>query len=209
MSLVQQVARNNPTRRRAKTGVKGNVGSDQTTLAYRASGNYFTTNAGGEIIGSRLYIPGHLGSAILANAGVGVCSYYSGGKFLPGTHSKWTPGVGFTATGRVFVAFTTSPEVYISWATLATNAAKIDAIRGFGNCVSFPSYQETTVQVPTTLRRRLFDVNINPLPDADEYDRSCQIFMMWGAWGAPATTNLGNFEYHDRVYMEGLSMVPT
>lgn len=207
-TLVAQVARNQPRRRRTQA-INGSVGADKTTLKYRAIGGTYTTNSEGFTFMARAYCPGFNDGSIAGAAGIAVLAYYSDGKFLPGTSCRWIPNVGFTTSGRVYVGYSTNPEVIASWNS-ATSASKTTIIQGLGNTVSFPIYQETDVIVPTELRRRMFDTNESiDLTDVNQVDRSVQVFMMAVVVGGPADSGIGNFEYHDHAYVSGLQNVIT
>jgi len=208
MNLAGQVARNQP-RRRVNQSVRGSVGSDRTTLGYRSIGATITTDTDGLAAYGRHYIPGYTGGALVSSAGVAVANYYSDGKFNPGSRIKWVPEQGFTTTGRVYVGFTTNAEIMAGWDGM-TQAARNNFVRSLGNAISFPIYQETEIQVPTELRRRLFDINANvALNSVDVLDRCCQTLLVCVIIGAPAIKTAGAFEFYDNVYLEGLNAYAT
>lgn len=192
------------------------IGTDSTTLRYNCEAASFTLDGIGFNYSGRRYIVGNTAGFALAPPGIRVANFYSDGKFLPGTKSKWIPNVGFTTSGRIYVAFTTNPEVMTAWETLASTGTPsdiVDFVRGFGNVQSWPIYQEHTVVTPSILRRRMFDVNGTTSSSGDLavniYDRCVQIYMMQVIVGGPATTTVGAFEYTDVVYCEGLTNATT
>lgn len=187
-----------------------NSNGDTTLLKYAALGSTFTSTAGGLATGSRLYIPGN--SVGLTNVtGPALTSYYSTGKFTPGTKIRWEPSCSFTTTGRVYVGFTDNPEaikiIDDFRSTSAVNFA--NAVKGLGSMVSFPVWQETEVDFPTRLRRKMFDINTTAAVEADVLDRSCQTAFFIYIDGAPVTTPLGSFWYHDQLTVEGVQPVTT
>jgi len=188
---------------------------DSTIIKYSALGaSLITEGTLGGTAHTRYYIPGFNGT--LANsAGPQITSYYSTGKFLPGTKIRWEPSVSFTTPGRVLVGFTDNPEVayniqlliiaFLATPNSNTLSAYLNAIRGLGSVTSFPVWQETDVTFPTKLRRKRFDTNSTVTNLADQYDRSMQTVMFAGVEGGPsASTSLGGFWYHDVVEVEGV-----
>lgn len=191
-------------RRRRNTGPKMNGGTDATIVEYSSIGETVATDANGLAVPRRLYIPGnsnHLSNTI----GPSVVGFYATGKFLPGTKLRWEPSVPFTVSGRIYVAFIDNPEVMAAFQSLPTAISWVNAVKGIGAVVSFPVWQETDVTFPTLTRRKRFDINVNTTVDANVYDRSAQTFMVAGVDGAPASTSLGSFWFHDKVSVEGMN----
>ena len=63
---------------------------------------------------------------------------------------------------------------------------------------------------PTRIRRKRFDVNISINATlVDVLDRSVQTVMFVAVEGAPASTTLGSFWFHDVVDVEGVTNVST
>lgn len=196
---------------------------DNTVIRYSTpSITYSTVGTLGVSVGSRIYIPGSTTAGQLANpSGPNIVSYYSTGKFLPGTVVSWEPSVSFTTSGRVFVGFTDNPEVianintvyatFVATPTAANYLAYANLVKGLGSIRSFPVWQETTWAVPTNLRRKRFDTNVlASLVASDELDRSCQTAMFVAIEAGPSTaTVLGGFNYHDVVNVEGVQAVGT
>lgn len=182
-----------------------------TILKYSSIGTSVVTDVSGNAQPNRKYIPGY--PADLVNAvGADVASFYSTGKFLPGTHARWEPSVSFTTTGRVFVGFTDNPEIIEAMETtrLATPATYRNQVKGLENVISFPIWQETEIPFPSKLRRKRFDCNETVANTADVYDRSCQIAMFACIEGGPAAaTTMGSFWFHDVIDVEGLHAVLT
>lgn len=182
--------------------------SSGTVIEYSAIGTTIGSDAAGLATGRRLYAPGD--AANLSNSvGPTICSYYSTGKFLPGTKVRWEPSVSFTTTGRVYVGFTDNPEVMSAFIALTTPAAAINAVKGLGDVISFPVWQETDITFPSSTRRKMFDVNANITNNVDVLDRSAQRFMLFAIESAPATTTLGQMWYHDKIALEGIHNVVT
>lgn len=181
--------------------------NDATTIKYRALGLTMASGAGvTAITNDRGYIPGAGGFFVNA-AGPAAVSYYSTGKFLPGTTARWEPSVSFTTSGRVFVAFTDNVEAITNWFGLST-ANRILAIKGMANMRSFPVWQETDIAVPLPSRRKMFDVNATWTGTTDILDRSAQTWMLIAIEG-PENTSFGSFWYHDNVYVEGMHPITT
>lgn len=188
--------------------------SDGTRIKYNAVQQAFPTVTSGYTGEIRSYVPG-LKPPLAQTVGPELVSYYSTGKFLPGTSARWEPSVSFTTTGRVFVGFTDNPEVATSIATLfgtaltaGTAAAWGDyanAVKGLGSLQSWPVWQETEVSVPSNLRRKMFDVNETLTIGPDVLDRSMQTLMAVAIEGLPGGVgNPGGFWFHDNVQVEGL-----
>jgi len=179
-----------------------------TIIEYSAIGATVGSDVGGLASGRRLYAAGDSAN-LSSTVGPTICSYYSTGKFLPGTKIRWEPSVSFTTPGRVYVGFTDNPEVMSAFISLTTPAAVITAIKGLGDVISFPVWQETDINFPTATRRKMFDVNANIANNVDVLDRSVQRFMLFAVEGAPATTTLGQFWYHDKLAVEGIHSATT
>lgn len=188
--------------------------SDGTRIKYNAMQKTFPTVISGYTGEIRPYVPG-LTSPLAQTVGPELVSYYSTGKFLPGTSARWEPSVSFTTTGRVFVGFTDNPEVATSISSLfgaaisaGTGAAWADyanAVKSLGSVQSWPVWQETEVSTPMNLRRKMFDVNENLVVSPDTYDRSMQVLMCIAVEGLPAgSSSPGGFWFHDHVQVEGL-----
>lgn len=182
--------------------------SSGTVIEYSAIGTTISSDPAGLATGRRLYAPGD--AANLSNSvGPTICSYYSTGKFQPGTKVRWEPSVSFTTTGRVYVGFTDNPEVMSAFISLTTPAAVVNAVKGLGDVISFPVWQETDITFPSATRRKKFDVNANLVNNVDVLDRSVQQFMLFAIESAPATTTLGQMWYHDKIALEGIHNVVT
>lgn len=180
-------------------------GTDQSqNVRYATLGITLNTGASGIVDGYyRAYIPGNA-SGLVAASGPAICSYYSTGKFMPGTTAEWIPSVGFTTSGRVYVGYTDNPElaVHIAGTTGSTFA---NHVKGLGDVISFPVYQSEKWVVPTKLRRRMFDCNASIVASADNFDRSMQTTMFVYVEGAPATTAIGGMRFEDNVLVEGIT----
>lgn len=186
---------------------------DNAIVKYSSLGITHTTGTGAnQGLSVRYYVPGYGGDMVNA-AGPTVVSYYSTAKFTPGTRIKWEPSVSFTTAGRVIVGFTDNPEVIVNISTLAAQATTnygpyLAAVRSLGSVVSFPVWQETEIPFPTRLRRKRFDVNATfSGTSVDVGDRSAQTVMFVAVEGAPVSTTLGSFWYHDIVDVEGVTGV--
>lgn len=197
-------------RRRRNTQATVDTHSADTSLVeYRALSATLQSNATSVAQYERFYVPGLPGG--LANpTGTSIVSYYSTGKFTNKTSVRWEPSVSFTTTGRLFVAFTDNPEVISTISGSFTTPATFSAyVRGMGNVVSFPVWQETDIVIPTRLRRKMFDTNSSITATPDILDRSCQIYMCVCAEGVPASTTLGGFAFKDSVIVEGIHSIAT
>lgn len=195
-------------RKRRTSGPTASNRGSNTLLKYHSIGITVNTTAAGLGATQRRYAPGY--STGLSNAvGPTVAASYSTGKFLPGTAIRWEPSVSFTTTGRVYVGFTDNPEVMVALDSITSESQAVNAVKGLENVRSFPVWQETDISFPTTLRRRRFDVNESMAVNVDVYDRSIQQYMYIVVEGAPASTSLGSFWYHDVLEVEGLHPVLT
>lgn len=197
---------NGGVRRRRTTAPR--MSPNGSVIEYSVLGATVTSDAASLGRSSRVYCPGT--PDFLANAtGPNVCSFYSTGKFLPGSKIRWEPSVSFTTSGRIYVGFTDNPEVAKTIFPLA-GTTYVNAIKGLGDVISFPVWQETDVNFPSRLRRKMFDTNISiDYTNVDVLDRSVQTFMFVAVDGVPASTALGSFWYHDKVMVEGLQAVAT
>jgi hypothetical protein len=195
-------------RNRNKQPTISRTTNDSSVIRYQAIGTTLTTDAAGIGYFNRFYVPGH--TNLLASViGSSIVAAYSTAKFLPGTTIRWEPSVSFTSTGRLYVAFTDNSEVAAAINAL-TVPARIAAVRGMGNVVSFPVWQETSVNFPTRLRRKTFDTNQTiDVGDVPTLDRSMQQLMLVAVDGAAAATSLGSFVHHDVLSVEGIKSIGT
>lgn len=177
-------------------------------IRYATLGITLNSTAAGIVEGYyRAYIPGSP-SGLTATSGAAICSFYSTGKFLPGTTAEWVPSVGFTTSGRVYVGYTDNPELTATIAGL-TGAAYATAVKSLGDVISFPVYQNEKWAVPTKLRRKMFDTNVSWAVNADVLDRSMQVTMFVYVEGAPASTALGGMRFEDNLMVEGITGIAT
>lgn len=184
---------------------------DNAVVKYSSLGLSHVTSTGtNQGVSTRFYVPGYAADMV-NSAGAAVVSFYSTAKFLPGTRVKWEPSVSFTTAGRVVVGFTDNPEVIaqiqaLSGAAPTNYTNYLNAVRSLGSVVSFPVWQETEIPFPTRMRRKRFDVNATPsIANVDQLDRSAQTVMFVAVEGAPVSTALGSFWYHDIVDVEGVT----
>lgn len=205
-------------------------------ITYNAVGDSVYSNTGSSSNGlsgiARVYMPGidtfSTYTASVSNKLVGIptstCAgrnliqSYSTGRFLPGTTASWTPSVGFTSPGRIFVGFTDNPEVaYGMLALLATSlttyaaadyVAYGSAVKNLANVVSYQIFEPFTVSMPTVIRKKRFDCNaVEPLSattGTDALDRCMQQCMFVYIEGADGITSPGGFMFHDKVDVEGI-----
>jgi len=163
----------------------------------------------------RLYIPGY-GSPFANSTGPDLTSYYSTGKFRPGTKVRWEPVVSPLVGGRMTLVWTDNPEVissiktladaYIGAASGANFAAYANAVNALGSLTSWPLWQEREFQVPTKLRRKRFDIDGAPTLTVDNLDRNCQTAYFAYVSGSTNTNGdlLGSFWFHDALDVEGI-----
>lgn len=189
-------------RRTRAPNMKG--GEAGTIVEYSAIGATVTTSGTGLANHKRVFIGGSPYD-LTNTVGPSICSYYSTCKFIPGTKIRWEPSVSFTTPGRVYVGFTDNPETMTNIQSAATQADWNNLVKGLGDVISFPVWQETEINFPTKLRRKMFDTNSAvSFVDVNALDRSAQIGMFVAVDGAPVTTSVGSFWYHDKVLVEGI-----
>lgn len=193
--------------RNKSSKVKMQSNGDSITLRYTSLGDLQGTTAAEPfaVATSRYYVPA-MTIGLQSLTGPRVASNYSTGVFKPGTTIRWEPACGATTSGRVYVAWTTNPELMTAW---DNSSSKLGIITACGSVRSFPVWQETEIPFPTALRRKRFDVNSDIFSSGENrtnaYARSAQCLMMCVVTG-PAETVLGQFNYHDVLDLEG--MVP-
>lgn len=193
---------------------------DSSVVRYSTLGSNVGTGAtvSGTVF-SRYFCPGYPGGLVNAS-GPALTSYYSTGKFMPGTTVRWEPSVSFTTNGRVIVGFTDNPEMIVTVQTLletfittpsvANFNAYLAAVKGMGSVRAFPVWQETSLPFPQRLRRRRFDTNVTiNTTDPNVVDRSVQVAMFVAIEGPPLSTTLGSFHFHDVIDVEGITGLVT
>lgn len=208
-TVANAVAGTSRRRRRLTTGVRSSGTEQSQILKYATLSVTLTLDAAGEQKAyNRKYIPGNP-DGLTSTVGPQVASYYSTGKFLPGTTAEWIPSVGFTTSGRVYVGFTDNPEVANTITALAGSAAYITAVKSLGDVISFPIYQSEKIMIPTKLRRKMFDSNAANTSAIDTLDRSMQTCMFMCIEGGTAGQSVGGWRYEDHLQVEGLHSIVT
>lgn len=220
--MPKQPAQGGVRRRRTKMPMLSGTG-DTSIVRYSTLGRNLATGGSGTGSGTgfaRYYVPGYSTNDLLNGSGPAIVSFYSTAKFMPGTTIRWEPSVSFTTSGRVLVGFTDNPEIitniqsalntYFTTPNSSNLNVYLGLIRGLGSLRTFPVWQETDITFPTKLRRKRFDVNSNlGTLTSDVADRCAQTVMFTGVEGAPDSTILGSFWFHDVVDVEGVTGVAT
>lgn len=196
------------------------TGTDSSIVRYSCLGLTIGSDTLGNGNYYRSFIPGNA-FALSNGTGSSICSFYSTGKFMPGTTIRWEPSVSFSTSGRIYAGFTDNPEVMVALNTAYTNyqadktLAKYNIyaniVKGLGSVQSFPVWQETTISMPMDTRRKRFDINSTvDFTNADQLDRSSQRGF-YVAFDGVNTANLsiGSFWYHDVVSVEGITAFGT
>ncbi len=204
-------------RRRNRAPTIKSSGLETSMLKYSALGATLTTDANGNSGGFRPYVGGnYLGTFTATPTGVVIASSYNEFRFLPGTRARWEPSVGFTSSGRIYVAFCDNPEVnyqiYQAYQTYQGAPTGLNYnlyannVKAMGSLLSFPVYKETDVQLPDKIRRREFDINVNiSMTDVNAINRSVQTIMWIAIDGCAANSGVGSFLYHDNLMVSGMS----
>lgn len=206
-SSANQVARQSRRRRRLNRPISISGPQSAQVLRYAALGAGVGTDANGLARDYfRLYVPGNP-AGFTSPTGPTVAGYYSTGKFLPGTTVEWVPSVGFTTSGRVYIGFTDNPELASTIISAVNTASYATYVKGLGDVISFPVYQNEKFSIPTRLRRKMFDTNVSLTNDVNVLDRSLQTAMFVLVDGAPASTAVGGFRFEDHLMVEGLTGV--
>lgn len=159
------------------------------------------------VTGARLYAPGYKSGLASVPAGVALAALYNIGKFLPGTYAKWAPAVGATKSGRILMAYLTNPEDILTFEA-ATDPQKLVIIQACANMVQHPIWQEFQYNIPSTLRRKMFDVNVTMANAVDTYERCVQGALIWYV-SSDSNTFAGNVLFHDKVMLTGLCNIAT
>lgn len=221
MKSVNPMTGSTAARRRRNKQPNMNATSETSTmLRYQSVGTNVTLLSASGAVAKRFYCPG-FPSDIVNVVGPNIASFYATGVFKPGTHLRWEPTTSPTSGGRGFVGFTTNPEVmvglynayetYITTPSGANYSTYSNLVKGLGDVVSFPMWQEFEFVVPTKLRRKRFDINANlPVNQPNENDRSAQIAMFAcfdGINGISDGAAIGSFWYKDVLDVEGISSV--
>lgn len=193
-------------RRNKQPNIKQTSGTS-SVVKYSALGQTLSSDVNGDVWYHRLYIPGFSGG-LTQTVGPAVVGYYSTGKFQPGTTLRWEPSVSFNTTGRVYVGFTDNPEVIENLRPLSGGTA-VNAVKGLGDVISFPVWQETEIPFNTRMRRKMFDTNLTFTSGIDTVDRCCQTAMFLAVDGMPASTRAGSLWFHDNVAVEGMTNIIT
>lgn len=209
--MTQNPVQGGVKRRRTSQPKVSQLSGTSSVIKYSALGSLVTSDTSGDAIYARTYAPG-FGGGLNNTVGPTIVSYYSTAKFTSSTKTRWEPSVSFNTSGRVYVGFTDNPEAIASLYSLAGSSVTsyIQAVKGLGDVISFPVWQETDVSVPSRLRRKMFDVNGTVVnTDVNVLDRSAQTAMFVAVDGMPASTRAGTFWFHDDVVVEGIVPIVT
>ncbi len=194
-------------RRRNKQPNVTQTSGTSSVIKYSALGSTVTSDVNGEAWYHRMYIPGSFGG-LTQTVGTAIVGYYSTAKFQAGTTLRWEPSVSFSTSGRVYVGFTDNPEM-IEALRVLTGGNAVNAVKGLGDVISFPVWQETDIPFSTRMRRKMFDTNQAAITGVDVLDRTCQTAMFLAIDGMPASTRAGSVWFHDNVAVEGMSSIET
>ncbi|APG76370.1 hypothetical protein 2 [Shahe tombus-like virus 1] len=194
-------------RRRNKQPNVTQTSGTSSVIKYSALGSTVTSDVNGEAWYHRMYIPGSFGG-LTQTVGTAIVGYYSTAKFQAGTTLRWEPSVSFSTSGRVYVGFTDNPEMIEAMRVL-TGGNAVNAVKGLGDVISFPVWQETDIPFSPRMRRKMFDTNQAAITGVDVLDRTCQTAMFLAIDGMPASTRAGSVWFHDNVAVEGMSSIET
>lgn len=196
-----------PARNSRKIKVQNGVLSDESHISYSVLGNTLTSNGSGVQTDSRLYAPGNSQAGIPGAfaAGPNVASFFNVGLFLPGTQATWVPSVGSTTNGRIWCAWLDNPELMEQWAG-SLLSDQINFIKGQSSARSWPVWMEVTIPMPSSTRAKKFRTNVTVVT-GEAYATSVQRYFIYCVEGAPASTSLGSFWYHDKLQLSGLGTV--
>lgn len=184
-------------------------GGDAITVRYNGGLEPLTTDAFGTTSGLRHYIPGYYNNFGVAPAGVAVAQHYAEGVFYD-CYVKYTPAVGMTTPGRVWIAHIDNPES-IRVFELASLSAQIAFIKSVGNVVTGPVYRDLTFRIPGSRRRKAYDTNATTAAlDENILDRCNQGTVIFAIEGGPVSTSgVGTIWCHDQLRLTGLQPVST
>lgn len=199
---------------------------DSSIVSYSALGGSLDTDPRGNSASSRLYIGGS--GNTLGSAGPSIVSKYDTCRFLPGSMIRWLPNQGSTTSGRIWCCFVDNPEKARNMEIALFNYINGDGtlpakdqllfdiyraqIQSNSSVLSFPVWQSHDIQVPQKVRRKRFDTNALASGDTDPIavlNRCMQVGFFYISDGAPATTNIGSFQFFDKVDVEGMNSVVT
>lgn len=190
--------------RRPRAKIAGGTLTDTSNIQYHAYVDQAPTSAGGIISGVN-YLVGGDTTNISSSIGPTIVGSYRECLFRSGTKITWSPNVGFTTTGRIYVAYIDNPEVMVGYLGTLTDTAKLAYIKALTNHVNHPVYKEFTYNMPSIgTRRKRFDVNATGTQTVDTFDRSLQGAFVWVVAGAPGTTDVGAMSLTHQVTVYGL-----
>lgn len=219
-AVVQANVRTNPARRAVRPNIRGAIRESTIIRGNEAllSMDSQSNGSGGGLIAM---VPGlslgRVQSSLSAVAGM-----YCNGKFMPGTVLHYAPSTGSTTSGVIHIAWIDNPEIIASayantsggTPTVALNsAAWRDFVRSIGNVRTYSVWEAFDFPMPTTLRRKMFNVNATmtetgELSQSPLVDRSAQGIWVWAVEGAPAVaTAMGRPWIHAVLQLEGLRSV--
>lgn len=190
-------------------GMRMRGNGDSIDLAYNGGGNPCSTDAGGVDVEWRHYTPGYGGNFGVVPAGINVARHYSEGVFHD-CHAVYTPAVGMTTPGRVWMAYVDNPEaVHYITDTLTTDSARLAVLKGIGNVQTGPIWKEMRFRIPPSRRRKAYDVNAAiSSSDINQLDRSNQGTLFVAIEGGPASSSgVGTVWYHDSLRLQNLTPI--
>lgn len=136
-----------------------------------------------------------------------VSELYNTYKYLPGTTFHYVPAVGVTTSGNIWISWVDNPELMVAAnATVLTSAGWGDFVRSQSNAKCYPLWQAFTYSMPTSTRRKRFDVN-NSIDYTNEnlVDRSVQGLFCVAVVTPLIDTVVGRPFIHKHIDLEGLT----
>lgn len=188
----------------------------------RVPRNKITANTGGEeTVFRSQYVnqTASTGSTSQAYGIIAVCPPYHSASDDPGatiaanyqeyvctSHGiKYTPSVGTTTSGTMWVAFVDNPEIiYKFYAGTYAYADYLKIAQTTRHSKSAPVWEPLEFSVSTPTRRKLFSVDTSSLTTIEQTDRVVQGAYIYASTSAPTGTTLGVMTDHYTCRVKGL-----
>lgn len=104
----------------------------------------------------------------------------------------YTPAVGTTTSGKVWVGYTDNPEIIYKAITTYTNADLLAIVKTLRHNNVFPVWQSWTMNTPSLApRRKMFSIDTSSVTSAEIADRDVHGAFIVSVEGTPASTDVG------------------
>ncbi len=117
----------------------------------------------------------------------------------------YTPAVGTTTSGKVWVGYTDNPEIIYKAIGTYTTSDLLNIVKTLRHNNVFPVWQSWTMNVPNIApRRKMYSIDTTAAGSSEIVDRCTHGAFIVALEGGPATTNVGVLTASHEFALRGL-----